>query len=90
MTHGHHQHHQPALLQLADDAIIAHPIPPQSKLAGSKRLAEITRVFSRRDPRIHVIEDFPLDRAVELLEILQGSMIVFNGPSQVLSALVGW
>ena len=90
MTHGHHEHHQTILLELADDAIIAHPIPPQSKLAGSKRFAEPSRVLGRRDPRIHVIEDFLLNGAVELLEILQSSIIVFNGPSQVFSALAGW
>ncbi len=90
MTRGHHEHYQPVLLQLADDTIIAYPIPPQSKLTGSKRFAEIARVRGRRNPRIHVIEDFPLDGAVELFEVLQGSMIVFNGPSQVLSALAGW
>lgn len=90
MTHGHYEDHEPVLLQLTDDPIIAHPISPQSKLAGSKRFAELARVLGRGDPRIHVIEDFALDRAVKLLEILQGSMIVFNGPSQVLSALAGW
>ncbi len=90
MSHGDHEHYQPIFLQLTDDAIIAQPIPPQSKFAGPKRLAQFTGVLGRRDPRIHVIEDFALDLAVELLKVLQGSMIVFNGPSQVLSALAGW
>lgn len=90
MTHRHDEHQQPVLLQLTDDAIIAHPVPPQSKLAGPKRLAELARVLGCRNPRIHVIEDFALNRAVELLEILQSSMIVFNRPSQVFSALAGW
>ena len=90
MPYGHHEHHQPLFLKLADDAVIPHPIPPQSKPAGSKGFTEIARVWGRRDPRVHIIEDFPLDRAVELLEILQGSRIVFNTPGQVLSALAGW
>jgi hypothetical protein len=90
MTHGHYEHHQPVLLQFTDDATIAHPIPPQSKLAGSKRFAELAWMLGCRDPRIHVIEDFALNGAVELLDILQGSMIVFNGPSQVLSVHAGW
>src|SRR5271157_928688 len=90
MPYGHHEHHQPLLLQLTDDAVIPHPIPPQSKLAGAKRSAEMAWVLCRGDPCIHIIEDFPLDRAVELPEILQGFRIVFNAPGQVVSALAGW
>ena len=89
MPYDHHERHQPLFLQLTDDAVIPHLIPPQSKLAGAKRFAEMARVFGRSDPRIHIIEDFPLDRAVELLEILQGSGVVFNRPGQVVSALAG-
>ena len=90
MPYGHHEHHQPLFLKLADNAVIPHPVPPQSKLAGAESFTEIARVCSRRDPRVHIIEDFPLDRAVELLEILQGSAIVFNAPGQVVFALADW
>jgi len=90
MPFGNKEHHQPLFLQLTDDAVIPHPIPPQSKLAGAKRFAEIARVRARGDTRIHIIEDFPLDGAVEFLEVLQGARIVFNAPGQVLSALAGW
>ena len=90
MAYGHDEYHQPLFLQLTDDAVIPHPIPPQSKLAGAKRFAEMAWVFGRGDAQIHIVEDFPLDLAVELLEILQGSRIVFNAPGQVASGLAGW
>ena len=77
MPYGHYQHHQLLLLQLTDDAVVPQPIPPQPKLASSKGFAEIVRVFGRRDPIVHVIDDFPLDRPVEPLEILQRARIVF-------------
>ena len=50
MPYGHHQHHQPRFLQLTDYAVIPHPIPPQSKLAGAKRFAEMARVIGRGHP----------------------------------------
>ena len=90
MPYGHDQHDQPLLLQLTNDAVILHPIPPQSKLAGAKRFAEVARVFGLRDALIHIIEDLALDCPVELLEVFQGSGIVLNRPGQVLSSLAGW
>ena len=90
MAYGHDEYHQPLCLQLTDDTVIPHAIPPQSKLAGTQRFAKIPRVFGRGYAQIHIIEDFPLDLAVELLEILQSSRIVFNAPGQVVSGLAGW
>jgi hypothetical protein len=70
MPYGYYQHDQLLLLQFADNAVVPHSIPPQSKLASSKRFAKVARVFRSRDPIVHVIEYFPLDRPVEPLQIL--------------------
>jgi len=90
MPNGHHQHDQPLFLKLTDDAVIAHPVPPQSKFAGTKRFAEIPRVLSCRDALIHIIKDLALNCPVELLEIFQGAGIVLNALGQVSSSLGGW
>ena len=87
---GHDQHYQPLLLKFTNDAVILHPIPPQSKFAGTKAFAEVARVASRRDALIHIIENLPLDCPIKLLEVFQRSRIVLNRPGQVLSSLAGW
>jgi hypothetical protein len=78
MAHCHDEHDQPLLLQFADDAIVAHPIAPEPKLAASKRFSKAPRVFGQRDSVIHVIEDFPLDGAIEFPEVSGSPRVVFN------------
>ena len=90
MSYGHDQHYQTLLLKLTNDAVIPHPIPPQSKLAGAKRFAEVARVLGIRDGLIHTVEDLALDCAVEFLEVFQRSMILPNRPGRVLSSPAGW
>jgi len=69
MSYGHHEHHEPLILKFTDDTVIAHAKPPESKFAASQRLPEIAGVCSRVDAVIHVVEDFPLYRLVELPEV---------------------
>src|SRR5262249_42042678 len=78
---------EPALLKLADDAVIAEAIAPEAEFAMTKGFAERSRVVSGCYALVHVVEDFALDWRIELLEVLDGTLVVLNLPGQAGSGL---
>jgi hypothetical protein len=79
---AHHQDHEAIIFNTADHAIIPDAIPPESCKGRGQRFAERARTGSRSDPLFEVIEDTPLDGAVELLQVTQRATIKFNRPAQ--------
>jgi hypothetical protein len=52
------QHDPPCILEFADDAKIAHPVPPWAELVSAQRLAKIARIVGLGNPFLEVIEYF--------------------------------
>ena len=82
MSYRHHQHNQTLILKFADDAVIPHPVTPQTESASSQWFAELARILRSRHALIHVIDDLALHRTIRLLQIAQRFGIVFDGPVQ--------
>ncbi len=69
MADGDDQHDKFRLLKLANDAVVAHSVTPESELAMPERLAKAARILGFGDALVHEVEDFTLDLAVEFLEV---------------------
>ncbi len=67
MADGDDQHDEFRLLKLANDAVVAHPVTPESELAMPERLAKVARIVRLGDAFVDEVEDFTLDLAVEFL-----------------------
>jgi hypothetical protein len=48
----------------------------------AQSLTEAARVFVRSNAAVHVVEKFPLHRAVYALQVFFNPWVVFNCPSQ--------
>ena len=52
MAHGDDQHHDPFLLNFADDSVISDSVTPEALLGVAQRLAKALGIVGGRDPRI--------------------------------------
>src|SRR5260370_42451123 len=90
MADGYDEDDEVGLLKLADDAIVAQAIAPQTELAVAKRLAKGARVLRLADAFFHEVENFALNLMIEFLEVLDGALIVLNRPSRAASGPGQW
>src|SRR6266852_6953423 len=90
MADGHDEDDELGLLKLADDAIVAQAIAPQTELAVAKRLAKRARVLRLADALFHEVENFALYLMIEFLEVLDRGLIVLNRPGQAASGPGQW
>jgi len=66
MTDCEHDNDAVCHIQLADDPVVPDSVSPQAELCMAQRFAEVVRIIGSANPSVHVVEDFRLDRAVEL------------------------
>ena len=70
------------IANVANNPVIPNPIRPQPTKLMTQRLTEAARVFLRRNPGIHVVENFPLHSPVNRPQVLFNPRVVFNRPGQ--------
>ena len=65
-----HDHDQAAILDRADEPVVADAIGPEFALVAVQRLAELARVTDRDHPVFQELPDSALHRPIEALQLL--------------------
>ncbi len=76
------QHHQPLILDLADQADVADAVPPEAGEVGGEGLAALARMVDFADQAVEVVDDAPGGGAVELAELALRRLRYLNRPGQ--------
>ena len=89
MLDGENKHHASLFPNVTDNPVIPNAVAPQPAKLMAQGPPETARVFLRRNARVHVVENFPLHRAVNRPQVSFSPRVVFNRPSQGFCA-TGW
>jgi len=81
-----HQHHQLAVLEFANQPVVAHAVPPQAGEIGSQALASLPGALNLQEQTVQVAEEALGGGSVELLELTLGSLRDPKRPGQALSS----
>ena len=82
MPNRQHQHHDPFLLDPADNPVIPHAVAPKSRQVGRQGFAKMPGILAILDPVVQIVENSLPYRFVETIQLMYGIRRKLNPPGQ--------
>ena len=76
---GDHQHEQLRVPDLAEDAVVAHPVAPQAREIGFESFSEAAGISVNGDPFVELGDDVALRGLSEFPEFLHSGRLIRLG-----------